>query len=195
MPKLFLAAILAAAFGAAVSGQTRSAIPRTPWGHPDLQGRWTNATITLVRAARRIRLEGILHRRRSRRVFQDGTRAVPRGDRLHGRSGAQRRVRAGVWVEERRIVSTRRTSLIVGPSGRVPAAHAGRQSPSGRTQRAAETESRRRTGSPDAERALPVVSGRWAAAHAQRRLQQQLPDRADTNPCRGLHRDGQDPFA
>src|SRR5688572_23452490 len=23
-----------------------TAIPRTPWGHPDLQGRWTNATVT-----------------------------------------------------------------------------------------------------------------------------------------------------
>ena len=48
MPKLFLAAALAASFGAAVSGQTGSAIPRTSWGHPDLQGRWTNFTLTLV---------------------------------------------------------------------------------------------------------------------------------------------------
>jgi hypothetical protein len=31
-----------------LAGQTPRTGPRTPWGHPDLQGRWTNATITLL---------------------------------------------------------------------------------------------------------------------------------------------------
>jgi hypothetical protein len=48
MPKRFLAAVLVVACGAAASGQTRTGVSRTPWGHPDLQGRWTNATVTLV---------------------------------------------------------------------------------------------------------------------------------------------------
>lgn len=35
------------AFSAIAGGQTKpAATPRTPWGHPDLQGRWTNATVT-----------------------------------------------------------------------------------------------------------------------------------------------------
>jgi hypothetical protein len=42
------ASILALAImpGASLFGQSKTAIPRTPDGHPDLQGIWTNATIT-----------------------------------------------------------------------------------------------------------------------------------------------------
>jgi hypothetical protein len=43
-----VASIAALAFlpAAFLAGQTQAAIPRTPDGHPDLQGIWTNATIT-----------------------------------------------------------------------------------------------------------------------------------------------------
>src|SRR5215212_7385442 len=46
---LTLAPIVAAGQGAptrATKGTGRSPGPRTPWGHPDLQGIWSNATTT-----------------------------------------------------------------------------------------------------------------------------------------------------
>mgnify|MGYP003286438847 CR=1 FL=1 len=42
---LFLATVALLAATISVGAQ-RYAVPRTPWGHPDLQGRWTNATLT-----------------------------------------------------------------------------------------------------------------------------------------------------
>src|SRR5687768_3779407 len=48
MPRWIAGAVVVAVlgFGAAPSAQTRHPVPRTPWGHPDLQGRWTNFTLT-----------------------------------------------------------------------------------------------------------------------------------------------------
>jgi hypothetical protein len=48
MPRWIAGAAVAAVlgFGAEASAQRRNPVPRTPWGHPDLQGRWTNLTLT-----------------------------------------------------------------------------------------------------------------------------------------------------
>jgi hypothetical protein len=95
--------------------------PRTPWGHPDLQGRWTNATVTPLErptdlgdkeffteaeAAEysKIALERFL-------VSIDSTKE----NEISGEY-----VDDG-WGEARTIVPTLRTSLIVGPTGRLPA--------------------------------------------------------------------------
>ena len=86
--------ILVVGCGAAASGQTSSATPRTPWGHPDLQGRWTNATVTLLERPVEFGAKEFFTVAGSRRVFQDGARAVPGREQLHGGSGDQRRVRA-----------------------------------------------------------------------------------------------------
>jgi hypothetical protein len=32
----------------AAKNAARSTVPRTPWGHPDLQGTWSNATTTAL---------------------------------------------------------------------------------------------------------------------------------------------------
>ena len=48
MLQRYLGAAFLVLFTSAAAGQTRGAALRTPWGHPDLQGRWTNATITLL---------------------------------------------------------------------------------------------------------------------------------------------------
>ena len=46
-PRQYLAiAILATAAGAACAADSHWQAPRTPWGAPDLQGTWTNASLT-----------------------------------------------------------------------------------------------------------------------------------------------------
>jgi hypothetical protein len=57
----------------------------------------------------------------------------------------------GVWVEERAIVPTRRTSLIVGPDGRIPPF-----TPEGR-QRADAREALRKQGGADGPEARPLA--------------------------------------
>ena len=42
---VLLASSSAAPTSAGANSQQPS-VPRTPWNHPDLQGRWTNATVT-----------------------------------------------------------------------------------------------------------------------------------------------------
>ena len=119
MPKLFLAAALAASLGAAVSGQTRSAIPRTPWGHPDLQGRWTNFTLTLVERPTEFGAKEYFTEAEAAEYCPPLTSAFSRRSiSLMKRPSAASSSRAS--GEDRDLVPTRRTSLIVGPSGRVP---------------------------------------------------------------------------
>lgn len=93
--------------------QDRYAAPRTPWGHPDLQGVWTSddaRTVPLQRAAefgdRRLLTDEEFAARRQR---DDETR----GDV---------KVAAGTFVGEVGTRSLRQTSLVVDPpNGRVPA--------------------------------------------------------------------------
>jgi len=94
--------------------------PRTPWGHPDLQGRWTSATLTPLERPPEAgttefftEAEAAEYRKIALEVFlrQIGfvEEAAISGEFVEG-----------LWMEDRTIVPTLRTSLIVGPAGRVP---------------------------------------------------------------------------
>ena len=129
MSKRIVAAIALLAAGAAspsAGQEPAGAVPRTPWGHPDLQGRWTNATVTLLE--RPVELG-------SQEFFTDAEAAeyLKTGlDRFLGSIGLREEAALsgefapGIWVEERSLVATLRTSLIVGPTGRLPARVGGR---------------------------------------------------------------------
>lgn len=120
MPKLFLAAVLAAAFGAAVSGQPRSAIPRTPWGHPDLQGRWTNFTLTLVERPAEFGAKEYFTETEAAEYLVTAHERFLAAINFTQEAALSGEFEPGVWGEERGLVHTRRTSLIIGPTGRVP---------------------------------------------------------------------------
>jgi hypothetical protein len=130
---------LAVVAPAAVAGQEKPA-PRTPWGHPDLQGLWNAATMTpLERPARfadRLTMTDAeaqaLEQAAKSRIERlarpsDGTRQAPPvgGD---GSSGAAGNVGGynNFWIDAgdnyNRVDGQLRTSLIVDPpDGRVPA--------------------------------------------------------------------------
>ena len=101
---------------------------RTPDGQPDIQGVWTNSTMTpLERPAdladkpfyseeEAADLEATANERRQRAFEPGGTqvRRLPAGSRFAGYNGA-------IWSHERAIAPTRRTSMVVDPpTGRVP---------------------------------------------------------------------------
>ena len=128
-PTAGLAASLAAALLAApLAAAQEGAHPRTPWGDPDLQGIWNNATITpLERPADRadqafLSAEEVaaLEQRAQERVDRQNapsavrTRPLPVG----GDVGAYN----SFWTEQSTsVVGTARTSLITDPAdGRLP---------------------------------------------------------------------------
>lgn len=104
-----------------LAGQT---LPRTPDGHPDLQGIWTNATVTPLQRPTQLGTKQFFTADEAaafekQRVEQSNT------DRIEGERGASdlaRRAYNNVWMDRgTHVTTTKRTSLIMDPEdGRVP---------------------------------------------------------------------------
>ena len=119
----FAVAIMLVALAVPVSGQTGSdtwAPPRTPDGQPDLQGIWTNETITAFERPAELADKAVLTEEEARalevqnaeqRVARDGTRGA---NDFWGDPGTE-------------VVETRRTSLVVDSPRRASRAQAGRR--------------------------------------------------------------------
>jgi hypothetical protein len=124
-----VAALIAVVLPAPVSmaGQVRPAAaknppPRTPDGKPDLQGIWTNATLTPLERPREL----------AGKEFFTEAEAADYEKQMRERNNADRRdsnaeadlavgYNAAWWDRGTKTVSTRRTSLIVDPrDGRIP---------------------------------------------------------------------------
>ena len=108
--------------GQAPSGVGRTwVLPRTPDGQPSLQGIWTNATVTpLERPADLAGKEFLTETEASE--FERRAVYEANGDRRDGTAEADvGRAYNEFWRERGKVVSTRRSSLIVDPrDGRVP---------------------------------------------------------------------------
>jgi hypothetical protein len=115
------ALIVAVAGGIGPSAQTGSSVPRTPWGHPDLQGRWTNATVTLLERPVELGAKEYFTAEEAAEYSKTALERFLKGIDFTEEAAISGEFAPGVWVEERSIVPTRRTSLIVGPTGRIPA--------------------------------------------------------------------------
>ena len=127
---LLIAAMIAAdhllaqspAPGNAARAAASAPVPRTPWGHPDLQGTWDYKTITpLERPAQYGERQFLtdaevktLEERAGKRMDE------PPSDEQPNQAGT---IHAAYWTDPgRRVDDDRRTSLIIDPpDGRVPA--------------------------------------------------------------------------
>jgi hypothetical protein len=101
----------------------KRALPRTPWGDPDLQGVWNDATSTPLQRPNGVGDKGILTDEEAA-GFQDELANDLSRDRRDGGADADvNRAYNEHWMDSRRlkITSDRRTSLIVDPpDGRIP---------------------------------------------------------------------------
>jgi hypothetical protein len=138
----FLAAI-AVAPAASVAQNKAGTVPRTPDGKPDLQGIWSYATITPVERPAEFAGKEFLTEQEAaayeKRVLQENNR-----DRRDGTAAedVSRAYNDFWWDRGTKVVSTRRTSLVVDPpDGRIPPL-----TDEARKRTAARTEERRRSG-------------------------------------------------
>jgi hypothetical protein len=112
--------VLACAIGCSsiASAQTWTA-PRMPDGHPDLQGFWTNATITPLERPRTLGAKEFFT---AEEAAEDRKRAavpLPVAE-LGGTEAHYEFTQFGLDRSQAQIAFSLRTSLIVGPEGRIP---------------------------------------------------------------------------
>jgi hypothetical protein len=110
---------------AALRGTDRMAVPRTPDGRPDLQGTWTNATLTPLERPRNLEGRQFLTEAEVREMeLQTAGRRAAADERAPAPATAGGNVGSynNVWLDQGdRVLSTRQTSLVVDPpDGRVP---------------------------------------------------------------------------
>jgi hypothetical protein len=136
----------------AVKGGPR-ALPRTPWGDPDLQGTWNNGTVTPLERPSELAGKQVLTDEEANTFARQ---ALERGsaDRRDGSPLADlNRAYNEFWFDRGTTVETRRSALIFDPAdGRIPAL-----TPEGQAREAARADRRRRRGPSDSweDRSLP----------------------------------------
>ena len=132
--------VLAAAPLNAQTGKSKSwTAPRTPDGQPDLQGIWTNATLTPLERPADLGAKEFLTEQEAadfaRRALQD----VDADRRDGGGATDVNRAYNEFWRDRGKVVPSRRTSLIFDtPDGRIPSL-----TPAGQKRAAARAEARR----------------------------------------------------
>ena len=169
-------ALAAVILAGAVNAQTTASYtpPRTPDGQPDLQGVWTNVTITPLERPANLAGKEFFTPAEARQYEKD---TVERNNADRRDGGAQAdlsRAYNDAWYDRgTRVVETLRTSLVIDPpDGRIPRKAIGARGSAARVRQAA-----RGSGRPVFVRALYPVAHRRAADDAEL-LQQQLSDRA-----------------
>jgi hypothetical protein len=100
------------------SGATWSA-PRTPWGHPDLQGIWNNSTITTLQRPKEFETKEFLTEQEAAAYEKQIAQTRVDGPPVAGNPGTYNEH----WFDRgSKVVRSRRTSFIVDPpDGKLPA--------------------------------------------------------------------------
>jgi hypothetical protein len=111
---------VAAVSVSSISAQTR-AMPKTPWGEPDLQGTWTNETITPFERPAEMAGKAFLTEAEAAAVEKSSATRRAKADEAPLAAG-QVGTYNQFWLDSgTKVVKTRRTSLVVAPEdGRVP---------------------------------------------------------------------------
>src|SRR5438477_5495024 len=101
----------------------KSAVPHTPWGDPDLQGVWNDATSTPLQRPTGVKEKDVLSDEEAADFQNDLEYQLSRDRRDGGNAVDVNRAYNEHWMDARRlkITADRRTSLIVDPAdGRIP---------------------------------------------------------------------------
>ena len=120
---MVVAGVSLAAATLVAQAPARHSAARTPWGDPDLQGLWTNATITPFERPSNLGGKPVLTEQEAAEYEKQTIEARDADNRGGGRDADLGRAYNQFWYERgTKVVGTRRTSLVVDPpEGRVPA--------------------------------------------------------------------------
>ena len=122
---LLLLFALAPAFGQATQKVTPPdkpwTPPRTPDGHPDLQGYWSNASITPLQRPKELGAKEFYTAEEAAAVDKKEFTERTSWDRLGSQAAVHYDMsQFGLDVIQAKVALSRRTSLIIGPDGRIP---------------------------------------------------------------------------
>jgi hypothetical protein len=106
--------------GAQSPGDSPPPAPRTPWGHPDLQGRWTNSTLTPLERPAEAGDKEFFSEAEAAAYQTIALDVYLRQIGLAADNVVSREFADGIWMDDATILPSRRTSLITGPTGRLP---------------------------------------------------------------------------
>jgi len=101
----------------------KTTVPKTPWGDPDLQGVWNDATSTPLQRPGTVGAKDVLSDEEAEEFQQQLANDLSRDRRDGGAEADVNRAYNEHWMDSRRlkITSDHRTSLIVDPpDGRIP---------------------------------------------------------------------------
>ena len=146
--------------------------PRTPWGDPDLQGLWTNATVTPFERPANLSGKAVLTQEEAAEFERQTNQARDADNRGGGTEADLGRAYNQFWYDRgTKVVGTRRTSLVTDPpDGRVPALTPVAQNRADATRGDAAPQPRRRSGRSQPYRTVHLLAdGR--SAHGPGRLQ------------------------
>jgi hypothetical protein len=120
-----LAAALAVGLVVPAAGQApkKYVAPKTPWGDPDLQGVWNDATSTPLQRPGTVGEKGVLSDEEAEEFQKSLANDLSRDRRDGGNAADVNRAYNEHWMDARRlkITADKRTSLIVDPpDGRIP---------------------------------------------------------------------------
>ena len=121
-----LVAVIALGLVVPAAGQApkKYSAPKTPWGDPDLQGVWNDATSTPLQRPGNVGDKGVLSDEEAEEFQKSLEHDLTRDRRDGGTAADVNRAYNEHWMDARRLNNTadRRTSLIVDPvDGRIPA--------------------------------------------------------------------------
>ena len=136
MPRVLVLGLIAALSSPlCAAAQSPSSVPRTPWGHPDLQGTWDYRSITPLERPPQFGTREFLT---DAEVKEMEARAARRMDEPPAENAPATTVHPSYWTDPgRHVTESRRTSLIVDPpDGRIPALTAEGQARAARAPRA-----------------------------------------------------------
>ncbi|MCY4122769.1 MAG: hypothetical protein OXG72_17815, partial [Acidobacteria bacterium] len=122
---MLVAGTIAVPYAQSTSGEAYTA-PRTPWGVPDIQGIWTNATLTPIERPEALAGQDVLTAEEAAAFETSSAEARAASDRfIPGNVGAYNQF----WMDGGKVMTgDRRTSLITDPpDGRIPWTEAGRE--------------------------------------------------------------------
>src|SRR5215471_5779447 len=103
---------------------SKTTVPKTPWGDPDLQGVWNDATSTPLQRPGGVGAKDVLTDEEAEEFQQQLAHDLTRDRRDGGADTDVNRAYNEHWMDSRRlkITADRRTSLVVDPpDGRIPA--------------------------------------------------------------------------